>query len=483
VDTGNKGEHGRKSTPLRILNYAINGLGLGHLTRLIAINRQIRRLSTLLGSAPAEITFLTSSEADNLAFAHHFATFKIPAKGIVASCGLDAARYRKISKQWVWNAINLISPDLLIVDTFPMGSFNELYDVLDFGQKNVFIYRAVRPEAANQPAFQSALRGYHQILLPQEQGENASPIPESLRDRVVPVGEILLRSASETLPRDIARAELGLPTEGSVVYLSTGGGGDVASEKIFAACIAMAGQLPDVRFVIGAGPLYRGREFTAPNVTWSYRLTMMEYFPAFDVALTAGGFNSVNELMHCGVPCVFLPQPRSHDDQEQRVARCVAAGAGTLLSTVETDEMTLAITQLLKPAVRAGASLAAQHLVPINHAPHAAAEILSLFFSEEQMEQAILLCDATLLREAHSVGIEEATFLGATRLLLRKLSAPLDAATADELLAATLRYLTVSKELGIPPGKALSVLRSVPEETAIENVIDAALKSLGTELA
>jgi len=221
-------------TPLRVLNYAVNGQGLGHLTRLLAINRQLRRLATLL-DIPTEILFLTSSEADSLVYQHDFAAFKIPSKTAVAACGMDSNRYRKIAKQWVWNAVNLCSPDILIVDTFPAGSFHELYDVLDFGSKNVFIYRAVRPEAAMLPAFQSALRGYHLILMPQEGGENASPVPAEVSDRVVTTGEILIRSASEILEREEARDRLGIPEGALAVYASTGGGGDAAAEALLGA--------------------------------------------------------------------------------------------------------------------------------------------------------------------------------------------------------------------------------------------------------
>ncbi|MDX1932970.1 MAG: glycosyltransferase [Capsulimonadales bacterium] len=472
------GGRGRDAPPLRILNYAINGLGLGHLTRLLAINRQLRRLSALLAPHPAEITFLTSSEADSLAFAHDFAAFKIPARGIVGSCGLDPARYRKIGKQWVWNAINLIAPDILIVDTFPSGSFHELYDVLDFGQKNVFIYRAVRPEAALQPAFQTALRGYDRILLPAEQGEHGSPLPEGTGERAVSVGEILIRSASEILTRADARLALGLPETGAVVYVSTGGGGDTSAETIFRMVIETAERMPNVRFLIGAGTLYRGREYPAANVVWSYRQTMMEYFRAFDLAVTAGGFNSVNELMHCGIPCVFLPQPRSHDDQERRVARCVAAGAGVSLPERTVEALTAALSELLEPERNADAARVAASLVPTNHALRAAEEILSLIYEEEPTEQASLLCDPEMLTEARRRDIPEHVFLGAARLIREKYSEPMTPDRADEVLAATLRYLRESQQRQIRFDRALTALRrirDIAEDSRIDEITEKAL--------
>ncbi len=61
---------------IRILNYAVNGLGLGHITRLIAINRWIRRITGALG-IKAEIFFLTSSECDTIAYQNDFSALKI----------------------------------------------------------------------------------------------------------------------------------------------------------------------------------------------------------------------------------------------------------------------------------------------------------------------------------------------------------------------------------------------------------------------
>jgi predicted glycosyltransferase len=240
-----------KAAPLRILCYAVNGLGLGHLTRLVAICRQIRRLTTVL-EIPTEIVFLTSSEGDALASLHGFATFKIPSKTLANACELDPARYRKIARQWIWNAANLISPDLLIVDTFPGGSFNELPGVLDLGTKNVFIFRDVRPEVAEQPAFQALLRCYDLIVRISEgdQDEAGGSIPEDLEERVATVGPVLLRSVSETHDRTAARELLGLPQDPPAVYLSTGGGGDREAEAVLGELVGAAAGMPETRFVV-----------------------------------------------------------------------------------------------------------------------------------------------------------------------------------------------------------------------------------------
>lgn len=416
----------RSSSPLRVLCYAVNGLGLGHLTRTIAIARQLRRLCWALGE-PLELVILTSSEGDGLALVHDFPAFKIPSKNIVAGGGLGAARYRKLGKQWVWNAINLFSPDLLLVDTFPAGSFHELYDVLDLGSKNVFVCRAVRPEVASQPAFQSALRGYDKILLPEEDGVNDTPLPEQARERAVGVPPILLRSVEETYSPAEARERLGIPEGAKALYASTGGGGDKDAEALFEQLVTAARALPEIHFTLGAGMLYRGREFPAPNVSWTRRPVLSECFRAFDGAITAGGFNSVWELLHCGVPCLFLPLARGWDDQEARVERCVAAGAGVRLTDLSAEAIATGLAQLPRSIPK---------LAPRNGALAAAEEILALVFARERIEEASLLCDPGLLFAATQRGGSEEALLKAAAKRWKDEPRPHASDDAEALLSA-----------------------------------------------
>jgi hypothetical protein len=104
-----------------------------------------------------EVWFLTSSEADSLAFAEGFAAFKIPSKTIAHEAGLDRRAYVALAKQWVWHTLGLLRPDLLVVDTFPRGSFGELIGAFDLCRHTAFVYRPVRPEVAARPDFQAML--------------------------------------------------------------------------------------------------------------------------------------------------------------------------------------------------------------------------------------------------------------------------------------------------------------------------------------
>ena len=214
--------------PLRIVNYAVNGSGAGHLTRLCAINRWLRRYAAVL-DLRAEIYFLTSSEADSLLFHEKFASFKLPSKTIVGETGIDKLSYLALAKQWVWHSLALIRPDLLIVDTFPRGSFGELLSALDLCRHKAFIHRPVKEEFASRPDFQTMLPLYDVILVP-EYAEQADGVVRNGRNNLRFIGPVMVRERAEHLSPEQVRAQVGAQPGELLVYVSAGGGGDPHAE-------------------------------------------------------------------------------------------------------------------------------------------------------------------------------------------------------------------------------------------------------------
>ena len=152
--------------PKRIVCYAINGAGLGHVTRLRTVAKWLRRYVALMDGQSPEILFLTSSDASDTLADAGFAAFKIPSKTVARKTELVKLEYRRLAKHFVWNSLGVFTPDLLVVDTFPSGSFDELFQVLDGPFKASFLYRNVNPEYATRATFRSALRMYDQVVAP-----------------------------------------------------------------------------------------------------------------------------------------------------------------------------------------------------------------------------------------------------------------------------------------------------------------------------
>jgi UDP-N-acetylglucosamine--N-acetylmuramyl-(pentapeptide) pyrophosphoryl-undecaprenol N-acetylglucosamine transferase len=355
---------------VRVVCYAINGRGLGHLTRQLAIARWMRRLAAVAG-VNLELWVLTSSEADTLARREGFLSLKIPSKAMMRDAGVDPARYLAIARGWVVQTLAALQPDLLVVDTFPGGSFGELIAGLELAPQRALVARPVRGDVAKEAAYTSLLPLYGKVIVPDDGG----------------VGPILLREREELPSRAEARRALGIPDGQRAVWLSLGGGGDPAAAGLLPRLVAQL-TARGWHAVVAAGPLYVGPEVRGARITWLDRYAGMELLPGVDAAVSAGGYNALHELMYVGVPTVFLPQPRIADDQEGRVDKAVAAGAARLARTA--DE----VAALLESP---GSPDAARALVPHNGAQRAAAQLLSMVVPEADVAAAVASFPAALL--------------------------------------------------------------------------------------
>jgi predicted glycosyltransferase len=370
--------------PLRALFYAVNGLGLGHVVRLLAIARKLRR------RAPdVEVLFVTSSEADGVIYREGFAALKVPSKNIRDEAGIRKKTYQRLVQTVVWNAVSSFDPDVLVVDTFPTGSLQELVPILTWDVRKVFVFREQKEEMARRPLLQNALRLYDRVIVPHDESDDLL-LPEGVR--AVAVGPILIRDREEVWTRDAARAHLGLPPDRTVVYASFGGGGDPEVDRCLRLVLTAAGELPDLHVVLAPGPLFRRpggaakgrREEGAAHPALGDRVSALEHFPAvelyraFDFAVSGVGYNSSHELLHLGVPGIYIPFPRVIDDQGARARWISEREAGLSLPAPDLDSLRAALRRLLEPREREAISRRARELVPGNGADRAAREVLAV---------------------------------------------------------------------------------------------------------
>lgn len=431
---------------VRVVGYAINGRGVGHLVRQLAILRWVKRFGTVLG-INVECWVLTTSEADTLARREGIPAFKLPSKAMVRDAGMDPTRHLAVARQWVMNAIAGLCPDVLVVDTFPGGSFGELLPVIETVPQRVLVARAVKDEIAGDATYATLLPLYQRTIVPDERG----------------VGPILLREREELLPRDEARRALGIGDR-RAVYVTLGGGGDEVAPRV----------LPELtdrlvargwHVVVGAGPLYMGEERRGPHITWMDRYVPLELLQGVDAAVSAGGYNSVTELMFAGVPTVFVPQPRIADDQAGRARAAADAGAGRLARTL--DEIPDLLEDPGDPAI-------ARSLVPANGARAAAAAVLAAVLPASDVAFAQQLLTPALWARAQRFDLEVVSlFAGDAPTRDRERDALL-ASLADTgaLIAAPARkqppaaariekFLAACEAAAIPAPSALAIARAL----------------------
>jgi predicted glycosyltransferase len=365
--------------PLRALFYAVNGLGLGHVVRLLAIARKLRQRAR-----DAEILFLTSSEADSVIYREGFAAVKLPSKNIRGESGIPKGLHVRLTQTVVWNVISSFHPDVLVVDTFPIGNLQELAPILTWEMRKIFIFREQREEMARRPLLQNALRLYDRVIVPHDESDDF-PLPEGVR--VSKVGPILIRDRDELPSREEARRKLGLPESAdgrTLLYASFGGGGDPEVDRCLRLVLQAARERDDLHLVLAPGPLFRERSASSLAADLGGRTTTLAHFPAvemypaFDAAVAGVGYNTSHELLHVGVPGIFIPFLRVVDDQGARARWIAEEQAGLSLPAPDLDSLKSALSRILDPSARAAFSRRARRLVPENGADRAAREVLEV---------------------------------------------------------------------------------------------------------
>lgn len=388
----------------RIVCYAVNGSGLGHVTRLLSVARWLRRYVSLLERRPPEILFLTSSEATQVLLQAGFASFKLPSKTVVRQAGMDMLEYRRLARQFVWQTLGTFQPNLLVVDTFPAGSFDELLQLLDGPFRKAFICRRVKPEYAQRPIYKAALSLYDAVAVPHTPGPDDPHNPTRVHGRPATWCGEVLQIESDALEDPAAlRARLGVQPGHRLIYLSAGGGGDPHSRAALESLIETLLKDPNNHLMVGAGPLYRAPRLGAPRLTWLTEPGVAAYMAASDLAISAGGYNTFHELLHLGVPTVFYAQHKVADDQAHRIKAAASEGACVWLP--EGPQAPEALLNAIDDALARADDLAigARRLVPNGGAARCARALLNGTYPDEQLSWAetILSPKLALALESH----------------------------------------------------------------------------------
>ena len=386
----------------RIVCYAINGAGLGHVTRLLSVAKWMRRYTALLDQRPAEVLFLTSSDASHVLAEAGFAAFKIPSKTIARKTELNKLEYRRLAKHFIWNTLGVFSPDLLVVDTFPSGSFDELFQVLDGPFRKSFIYRKVKPEYAARATFQSAASMYDTVVAPHSM-ENC-PVEQVGGKNIQFSGEVVQFDPLDLMEAANVRRDLGVADGDRLVYISAGGGGDPNAQRQLESIVQAVKQFPNVHMLIGAGPLYRGPRTSGPKVTWYDGPAVAKYFAGIDVAISAAGYNTFHELLMANVPSAFFAQSKIADDQRERIQRALDVGACHFIEDLDdTSVVQETIGRLLDPAaveeIRNNCGNVMQH----NGARKCALQLLAPLYSQDRLQWAEHVLQPRLARHLETL--------------------------------------------------------------------------------
>ncbi len=336
-----------------VLFYTVNGLGLGHLTRCLAIARQLKKQDSSL--VPL---FFTASEGSHLLYQEGFAYYKVPSKTIARDSKLLKRDLAISYSEILTSIVNTYRPVALVVDTFPLGSMNDLLSVLGLPLKwkKFFIHREQMNMDKNKIETQSF---YDYIIAPHSQGITKIPVPANKKDSLFWSNEILIREKSELQLREDIRKNLGVAEDENLLLVNLGGGGDTTTtenyKQIFDLILNSSSLLRQkkIRLFVPKPPLNSTNELKeifsklpASTISFSH-FPLMELMPALDFAISATGYNTFNELLSCRIPTIFIPKARGYDDQYGRAKRAFDANAALFLEENQIQTHLMKELQLL----------------------------------------------------------------------------------------------------------------------------------------
>ncbi len=338
------------SKATKILFYAINGTGLGHLNRLLVLARAARELLQCQGLT-ADFRFLTTSEADQLAW--DFPTYKLPSKTVVGESDARGRAFAAQAKLLISNLVAGFHPDLLVMDTLPQGSYQEFIFLKDYARATAFVDRHKDMRVRRGASHGATLALYDLILAPDDaERRDQYPIPGNMEERRIFTGAIHAFAAERAYDREQVRAYFGVAPDQLLVYVSAGGGGDPLAVAQMNALVDRTAADPR-RFVLaGYGPLYRGPRRYGPRIAALTEADAWRFFPGLDYALCSAGYNSWHELLAAEVPAAFFAQNKGMDRQDLRIDQGLTAGWHLRLAGAEPAEIDAVLTRLDDPATR-----------------------------------------------------------------------------------------------------------------------------------
>lgn len=332
------------SRPTRSLFLTPNGIGMGHLTRLLAVARRLDR--------GHEAVFLSMSQAVGLVerfgwigeyFSYHLHT------------GETVETWNRALALRLAEAIAFYDPRLVVFDgNVPYQGLVEARNAFQ-DRPFVWIRRGMwRAEAGR--ATIDRVRHFDLAIEPGELAEEDDPgVTAGRRHEVVRVPPITLVGAEEVLDRETARAELGLDPGCTAVIVQLGSRNNFDYAEIDRVLHDELDPRPEVHVVhldwligeaVAAEPARRTRRIQL--------FPAIRHIRAFDVAVSGAGYNSFHELLALGVPTVFVPNEHpTMDAQEVRALWAERRGLAFCVRAAEPYRMSWALRALLDPDQRA----------------------------------------------------------------------------------------------------------------------------------
>ncbi|GAB3926835.1 antifreeze protein, type I [Microlunatus endophyticus] len=292
----------------KLLLVSSNGTGMGHLMRLMAYARRATHFQPHVVSLSQGV-----AAVGRLGMSYEY----VPS---AAGLGMDPSSWQPIFTDRIGAVLRRVRPAVVVFDgTWPYNGIEELRSTHP-DPLWVWSRRGMWQPGRSRDQLKKA--AWFDAVIEPGDFASAGDIGATASAPAVRIPPVTLLDEDELLTRHAARRELGLPTGGRIALVAFSGGAveDVTSDTAaaIAACRRVGLEICVTQSVV------------APDVALPDDVHVINPIPlatyqrAFDVAISAAGYNSFHELLRFGTPTLFIPKRNSALDDQGRRARWAA---------------------------------------------------------------------------------------------------------------------------------------------------------------
>ena len=279
----------------RILFLTSNGTGLGHLTRSMAV---ARRLDSDLEPLVLTLSAAAPVVAEQGFAVEYVASHSTPGTG-------SSWRWSRRLRGRLRAVLAETRPDVLVFDG--VHPYEALLGALGAAPEmhRVWCRRPMWLPGSNLGALERE-RFFDAVLEPGELAAELDRGPTvERRERATRVAPMVFCEPSDLLEREAAERELGLEP-GRLNVLVALGQGEEVREATARSLRALAGR-PGVQVAALSSAIAELGELGEGIVHLRATYPMSRFYRAFDVAVSACGYNAFHELVRFGVPALWVP--------------------------------------------------------------------------------------------------------------------------------------------------------------------------------
>jgi UDP:flavonoid glycosyltransferase YjiC (YdhE family) len=333
----------RPSDPSRALFVTSNGVGLGHLTRLLAIARRL--------PAETEPVFATMSQAFGVVEGFGYPVEYIPFH-VYAECNTDD--WQGWLRAQLDQMIDFYGARALVFDgSMPYsGLLRAAAPRRDLSL--IWVRRGFWKANQHNDDLVARQRFFDLIIEPEDIAESCDAgATVGERGRAARVPPIRLLDPEELLPRAEAAAALGIDPARPATLVQLGGGATRNLASITDLILTACAEFPELQVVVAEWAISASPLDLWPNVKRLTGFPIARYFEAFDFAVSAAGYNTYHDVLCTGLPSIFVPDDHVMlDDQVARARFAESGGAAIAPAPFTPASFKTALAAMLEPQTR-----------------------------------------------------------------------------------------------------------------------------------